>query len=167
MEGSEYLLPCAEVSAALAGFSALVVAVRQRGSEELPPQYRELVSSLIERSLVAVFLSFLPILLHGLGAGPERVWLVASGMMGAYIVTLAWRGARFRKNDPGFGAFLPGPMFYMIFGLGLVVLVLQLAHALGLGIQQSVWLYLVGLTRLLTSVGYLFYIAIRGWVRAA
>jgi len=55
----------------------------------------------------------------------------------------------------------------MIWGIGLFVLALQVAHALGLGFQQSVWWYLVGLTWLLVSAGYLFYLAIRGWARVA
>ncbi|RKX35527.1 MAG: hypothetical protein DRP64_19290 [Verrucomicrobia bacterium] len=167
MEGSDYLLTCAEVAVALAGFSALVVAVRQRGDDELAPLDRSLVSSLIERSLVAVFFSFLPILLHGLGISPARVWFVTSGGLSAYVVTLAWRGAVLRKREPQFSELISGPIFYIIWALGLFVLALQSAHALGLGVQQSVWWYLVGLTWLLVSVGYLFYLAIRGWARAA
>ena len=167
MEGSDYLLTCAEVAVALAGFSALVVAVRQRGGEDLPPHYRGLVGLLIERSLVAVFLSLLPVLLVGLAVPPPRVWFLASGVLAAYITSLAWRTAVLRRREPSLGEFVDGAMFFILYGLGLLVLVLQLAHALGLGVQQSVWWYLVGLTWLLMSIAYLFYFAIRGWARSA
>jgi hypothetical protein len=165
MEGSEYLLTCAEVAVALAGFSALVVAVRQRGTDELPLGYRGLVSSLIERSLVAIFLSFLPILLSGLGVSPPRVWLVSSGVLAAYVIALAWRNRALRTREPETRELISGSAYSILYVLGILVLVLQLAHALGIGVQQSVWWYLVGLTWLLMSVGYLFYFAIRGWAR--
>ena len=167
MEGADYLLTCSEVAVAFAGFSALVVVIRQRGADELSPSYRSLVASLIERSLVAVFLSLLPILLSGLGVSPSRVWSLMSGTLGIYIISLAWRSAVARKRNPLVREFISGSMFSVIYVFGVLVLMLQIAHALDIGVQQSVWWYLVGLTWLLMSAGYLFYIAIRGWARAA
>lgn len=165
MEGSDFLLTCAEVAVALAGFSALVVALGRRGADDLAVQYRGLVGSLIERSLVAVFLSFLPILLFGLGVSPRLLWFASSGALAAYIVSLAWRSARLRKRDPTLEALVAGPAWGVLFGLGVLVLLLQLVHAVGLGIHQSVWWYLVGLTWLLVSVAYVFYFAVRRWAR--
>ena len=69
MPGSEYLLTCAEVAVALAGFSALVVAIMDRGSRENAAFSRGLVASLVERSLFALFFSLVPVLLGGLGVG--------------------------------------------------------------------------------------------------
>lgn len=167
MEGSDYLLTCAEVAAALAGFSALIVALGRQGSDDLSTQYRALVGNLIERSLIAVFLSFLPILLSGLGISPEITWLLSSGTLAGYIVSMAWRSMALRRSDPAFSELVSGPAFTILFSAGMLVLALQLAHAFGLGLQQQVWWYLVGLTWLLASVAYTFYFGIRRWARAA
>ena len=96
----------------------------------------------------------------------SRVWSLMSGTLGIYIISLAWRSAVARKRNPLVREFISGSMFSVIYVFGVLVLMLQIAHALDIGVQQSVWWYLVGLTWLLMSVGYLFYFAIRGWVRA-
>lgn len=44
MEGSEYLLTCAEVAVALAGFSALIIALTNRGDSSIDPVSRAVVS---------------------------------------------------------------------------------------------------------------------------
>ena len=44
---------------------------------------------------------------------------------------------------------------------------IQIAHAFGFYLEQSVWWYLLALTWLLTSAGYVFFFVVRGWVRAA
>jgi hypothetical protein len=167
MEGSEYLLTCAEVAVALAGFSALVIAIGGRGDSSIEPLSRGVVGILIERSLFAVFFSLAPVLLTGLSVAPARVWLICSGTLAAYIVSLAWRSAATRRKEPGLSEFLAGPAFAILMALGLLVLLLQIAHAFGLGLQQNVWWYLVGLTWLLLSAAYMFYLAIRRWARAA
>ena len=163
MEGSDYLLTCAEVAAALAGFSALIVALSPEGSDGLAAQYRGLVGSLVERSLVAVFLSFLPVLLNGVGTPPEITWLLSSGALAGYIITVAWRSLARWRNDPSFSDLVSGRAFTFTYSAGVVVLALQIAHALGIGLQQHVWWYLVGLTWLLASVAYVFYFGIRRW----
>jgi hypothetical protein len=164
MDGSEYLLTSAEVAVALAGFSALVLAIRQGASEAVPPGF---VATLVERCLVAVILSFLPILLSGLSVSPSRLWLASSGLLSAYLLSLLWRGATLRRRVPMVTGLISGPLFLVLYLAGVLVLVLQVANALGVWISQSVWWYLVGLTWLLASVCYLFYLFIRGWTRAA
>lgn len=164
MEGSDYLLTAAEVAVALAGFSALVIVLRRSDSRGVPPG---LVASLIERSLVATMLSLLPVLLYGLGLPTSQLWLSASGLLGTYMVSLAWRAASLRRREPGFAELISGPAFALFFVLGLIVMVLQFANAAGVGVQQSVWWYLTGLTWLLGSVCLMFLLAVRFWARAA
>jgi hypothetical protein len=48
MEGSEYLLTCAEVAVALAGFSALVVAIGGRGDSSIESLSRSRVGHAID-----------------------------------------------------------------------------------------------------------------------
>jgi hypothetical protein len=167
MEGADYLLTCAEVAVALEGFSALVVALGGRPDSGVDPLSRGLVGTLIERSLIAMFFSLAPVLLSGLGLAPARIWLACSGILAAYILSLAWRSATLRRRDATFADLLEGPLFATLMALGVVVLLLQIAHAFALGIEQSVWWYLVGVTWLLLAASYLFYFAIRRWARDA
>jgi hypothetical protein len=168
MEGSEYLLTCAEVAVALAGFSALVVAVGGRDESSIESLSRGLVGTIIERSLFAVFFSLVPVLLAGLNVAPAQLWFLCSASLAAYIVSLAWRSAATRRQQvPGMSEFLTGRAFAILMVLGLLVLLLQVAHAFGLGLRQNVWWYLVGLTWLLLSAAYMFYLAIRRWARSA
>jgi len=163
MDGSEYLLTTAEVAVALAGFSALIIVLRQSRSTGIPSG---LVASLIERSLVATLLSFLPLLLGGLGV-PERVlWSGASGLLAIYIASLAYRGVVNRRSEPALAALVSSPLYGASYALGLAVMLLQFANALGIGVQQGVWWYLTGLTWLLGSVCLVFFVAVRAWARA-
>ena len=167
MEGSEYLLTCAEIGVALAGFAALVIVVRQRAAEELSPNDRMLVASLIERGLMAALFSFIPLLLSGLGLSAGVVWFWASGTIAIYMLSLAWRSAANRRRDPQASALVARPLFVSLTIIGLSMAGLQLAHSVGVGIQQSVWWYLLALTWLLTAAGYIFVFVVRGWVRSA
>ena len=163
MDGSEYLYTCAEVSVALAGFSALVVAIGDRGDSRFGPLVQNLVTTLIERSLVAAFFSFIPVLLEGLGLAPSTLWFICSGGLGAYIGFLPVRSARRRRIAPEQSAFVSGPLFGVLVVIGAAVAVLQFLNAVGFVLQQGVWFYLVGLTFLISTVAYLFLFAIRYW----
>jgi hypothetical protein len=165
MDGADYLLTSGEIAAALAGFSALLVALGDRSGRSQAVRYRAIVASLIERSLIALFFALLPILVSGLGLTETAVWLLCSGGLAGYIFSLAWRSASRQRRDPTFREFVGGRAFLVLFALGLVVLALQLLNAAGWWIQQNVWWYATGVTWLLLSVGYLFFFAVRGWVR--
>ena len=168
MEGSEYMYAAVEAGVALAGFSALVVVLRQASDSLLSESDRLIVYGLVERGLMASFLSFLPILLFGLNVPARLVWLFSSGSFVAYGVSLAVRAFKTRRNDPAsFSKLASGPVFRILMSIGLLVIALQLIHALGIGLQQSVWWYLVGVTWLLVSAGYLFVFVLRSWARAA
>ncbi len=167
MEGSEYLLTSAEIGVALAGFAALVIAVRQRAANELSSSDRLLVASLIERGLMAALFSFLPLLLSGLGLAAGVVWFWASGALSIYIFSLGWRGVANRRRDPQTSVLVSRSLFLPLMIIGLSMAGIQLVHSIGVGIQQSVWWYLLALTWLLTACGYVFFFVVRGWVRAA
>jgi hypothetical protein len=166
LEGSEYLLTCAEIGVALAGFAALVVAIRQRGAEPLPPLHRGLVALLIERGLVATFLSLLPILISGLGVSTRVLWLSSSLSFALYGLSMAWRSAA-NRGEIGSAGLVPSPAFNALMLVGVLIIALQVAHAFGLGLSQSVWWYSVGVTWLLASAAYLFFFTIRDWMRAS
>ncbi len=168
MEGSEYMYAAVEAGVALAGFAALVVVLRQASDSPLLESDRFIVYSLVERGLVAAFLSFLPILLFGLNLPARLVWLSSSGAFVAYGASLVVRALKLARNERAvYSKLLSGGAFRILLSAGLLVSVLQLVHAVGIGLQQSVWWYLIGVTWLLTSAGYLFFFVLRSWVRAA
>ena len=78
----------AEIGVALAGFAALVISFRQRQDSSLSNSDRLVVASLVERGLMAAFLSFLPILLFGLGLSERLIWFFSSGTFVAYSVSV-------------------------------------------------------------------------------
>jgi hypothetical protein len=163
MEATDYLLTCAEIAAALAGFAALIVALSDRQRDRLLPS---LVATLIERSLVALMLSLLPALLLGLGVGSRLLWAVCSGLLAAYVLSLAIRSAALRRAEPDLWAsMLAGPVFVALYACGIGVLALQAFNATGLFVTPDVWWYLVGLSWLLASVCYHFFIFVRSWSR--
>jgi hypothetical protein len=163
LEASDYLLTCAEIAAALAGFAALIVALGDRTRDTLLPGF---VSTLIERSLVAILLSLLPALLTGLRVEPRLLWGISSGILAGYILSVAIRSSRLRRREAAFAEMLAGPIFLSLLSLGLGVLLIQVLNATGLFLTQGVWWYLLGLTWLLASICYLFFIFVRGWSRS-
>ncbi len=165
MEGSEYMYAAVEAGVALAGFSALVVALRHRDDKSLSASDRLVVASLVERGLMAAFLALLPNLLFGLNFSTELVWLVSSGLFFLYGVSLVIRAIRARMNVAEASDIVPSPLYYALMLIGILIVILQLAHALGIGVTQSVWWYLVAVTWLLTSAGYRFFFVLRGWIR--
>ena len=153
----------AEIGVALAGFAALVISFRQRQDFSLSDADRVVVASLVERGLMAAFLSFLPILLFGLALSERLVWFFSSGTFVAYGVSIMIRSARSRKISRRLAS---NPVFYILFAVGILMVALQICHALGLGLQQSAWWYLVAVTWLLVSAGYRFFFVLQGWVRS-
>ena len=167
LEGSEYMYTSAEVGVALAGFAALVIAFRQRQDSALSDSDRRVVASLVERGLMAAFFSFLPILLFGLGLPERLIWFFSSGTFVAYGVSIIIRSIRSMRSRKISSGLASNPVFYILFALGVLMVALQVCHALGLGIKQSAWWYLVAVTWLLVSAGYRFFFVLRGWVRSA
>ena len=167
MEGSEYMYATAEVGVALAGFAAIVIALRRREDSLYSDAYKLVVASLIERGLVAAFLSLLPILLFGLSLSASLVWFFSSGTFVLYGISMVIRAVRNRKIEAAVADLISGPLFYMLVFLGILVIALQFLHAFGIGLQQNAWWYLVAVTWLLVTVGYRFIIVLHGWIHAA
>ncbi len=164
MDGADYLYACVEAGVAISGFSALVIALRGREPVALAEYERRTVVRLVERGLMAAFLSLLPILLSGLGLPNHLVWFTSSGMLalyGLYSAIKTWRARRLADQ------IVPAPLFYLLTVVGLVVIGIQVLNAFDLGLAQSVWWYLVGVTWLLASAGYAFMFVLRAWARVA
>ena len=164
MDGSEYMYTTAELGVGLAGFAALIIAIRGREGSSLSQIDRLLIASLIERSLVAAFLSLLPILLLGLKMSQSAVWFLASGTLAVYGISLVVRTVSNIRRSPS--VLVSAPMYYTLIMIGLIVIVTQLMNAFALGIQQSAWWYLLGVTWLLVTAGYRFFFVLHRWIRS-
>lgn len=162
MDGSEYMYTAVEAGVALAGFSALVIALRQRDSKSLSTSDRIVVASLVERGLMAAFFAFMPILLFGLNLSAAQVWLISSGSFFLYGLSILFRAWRNRWHATSIA---PLPVYYALIVIGILLIFLQLLHALGIVITQSVWWYLTAVTWLLVTAGYRFFFVLLGWIR--
>ncbi len=151
-----------EAGVALAGFSALIIALRQRDDRSLSTSDRMVVASLVERGLMAALFAFLPILLFGFDLSAAVVWLICSGAFFVYGTSIFVRAMRSRRQS---ARLVPAVQFYPLVVIGILIIILQLLHALGVGITQSVWWYLTAVTWLLVSAGYRFFYVLLGWIR--
>ncbi len=136
------------------------------GDRQRDPMLPGFVAILIERSLVAMLLSLLPALLIGLDLDPRLLWALCSGTLAAYVLSLAIRSASLRRREPSLAGLISGPLFLILFAFGLGQVVIQILIATGLLLTQNVWWYLLGLTWLLASVCYHFFIFVRSWSRS-
>lgn len=162
MEGSEYMYAAVEAGVALAGFSALIIALRQRDNKTLSAQDRIVVASLVERGLMAAFFALLPILLFGLDLSAGSVWLICSGSFFIYGISILFRALRNRKLS---GSIVSAPLYFALLFIGVLLIIVQLLHAVGIGITQSAWWYLTAVTWLLVTAGYRFFFVLLGWIQ--
>ncbi len=162
MNGSEYMYTVAEVGVGLSGFAAIVMAMRRRDGSSLSNLDRLLVATLIERGLVAAFFSLLPVLLFGLGLAEPLLWAVSSGTFVIYGIWIAYRAILNRRYVSD--TMMPMSLYFGLIGIGIAVTIVQLMHALGVGMQQSAWWYMIGVTWLLVTAGYRFYFILREWI---
>ncbi len=94
MESEGILTALAEVGIAIAGFSGIVVALQHR-SGGWPEIDKFRFNMLLQVSLVGVFSSLIPILLHLVNPAKTFVWAWSSGLWLAYIlVTVVYRVPR-------------------------------------------------------------------------
>ena len=87
MESEGILSALAEVGIAIAGFSGIVVALQHR-SGGWPEIDKFRFNLLLQVSLVGVFSSLIPILLHLVNPGRTFVWAWSSGLWLAYALPM-------------------------------------------------------------------------------
>ena len=78
MQGSDVLTVIAEIGVALAGFSGIVVALRQRSVESWSPPEILRLRFLVYSSVLIFLFALLPFAFHHLGAAPAVTWSVSS-----------------------------------------------------------------------------------------
>ncbi|MEO0367756.1 MAG: hypothetical protein AAF197_03110 [Pseudomonadota bacterium] len=165
MDTYDYLHTTAEIGAALAGFSALIVAISTRGDSSPDMMFRRLVATIVERGLLSVFFSLLPFLLLGFEIADDFVWRICSGIFVIYAIALTVRSFVAYRMFPQLSGLLGKGVFLLTMILALIVICLQCANVLGFGASQSAWWYVIGLTWLLLTASYMFFLSVRYWAR--
>jgi hypothetical protein len=166
MDGESFLYTLVEAGVALAGFSAIALALETRGTQQVETRQRAVIARLVERSLMASLFALLPTLLSGLGLSERIVWLIASGSLagyGAFRLVHTVRTHRETAVQMGVGR----ASFFALGLTAVAVIIVQVLNAIGLVLSQGLWWYALGVAWLMVTAGYTFVIYIRAWIRAS
>lgn len=166
MNIEEYLYACVEAGVALSGFAALALAIRSRSNRDYTPYERAMIASLIERGLASAGFALIPLLLRSFELHEQSVWPLCSGLFFVYGGSIVVRAIPASRTDD-FQELVGSRIFLPIFAIGVAVLLAQLINVLPIGVTQGARWYLLAITWLLFSAGYVFLFILRAWVRAA
>jgi hypothetical protein len=136
---SDILRLIAEIAVALTGFTGIVAVLGRRARGDWSPEEMLSLRVLIETSLTALFLSFIPDLLNMVVDSESTVWRVSNGLLG--ITHLATFGAFLLR------AKLANPTSSQVM-LGVTAISLILAHflvAAGLFTTWAALIFIIGL----------------------
>lgn len=156
MIGNEVLLTIAEFALALAGFSAVVLVLAQRGGE-IDEVASYLVRFMILNSVTAGFMALLPFLVAALGASGSAIWRISSGTYVAGLfpmLPLATRQARDVSSR------IQSPYHKTFWSVSLVAHVVQLANLVGYPYPPSYGGFLLGIDLLLALAGAQFVVVV-------
>ena len=166
MTAQDYLYACVEAGVALSGFAALAIALRSREEREYTEYERTFIASLIERGLVAALFALAPMLVGSFTSTERAAWSVCSATLFIYAVSVVVRSAIARK-EPEAQRLIGRRMSLALFALGTPATLAPILNVLPLGTSQGPHWYLLAVTWLLASAGYIFWFLLRAWVRAA
>ncbi len=166
MEAEGTLQVVAEISIAFVGFAGIVGALAGGRLKPSQPHVWLPFWAMIEGGLGTLFAALFPVLPYYFGLPKRQVWASSSGLIVILIVChLVFMSPRFIRA-------VRGPAWVRLLGLEiplqsalLIAFLTQLLNALGIGLQQSVGGFLVGLYFLLLISGlnfaYLIFVLVR------
>lgn len=146
MNHTDTLLTLAQLSLGLAGFSGIIVALRQRGLEQWPRHELVRFRYMLELAVFSILFELLPLLISSWGVRPELTWRACSFALACWLVARIVQTAKIgstvrnRLNQRWF-------VIYQV-GSGLFAL-LMLANTAGVRALPSDGIYLTGLAWLL------------------
>lgn len=166
MNGESYLYTLVEAGVALAGFSAIALALESRGAPQSESRSKAVIARLVERSLMASLFALLPTLLAGLDLPARIVWLIASGSLAGYgafrlVQTLRHHGETMAQMGVGRAS------RFALALIAVAVIAVQVLNAIGFIPSQGLWWHALGVTWLMVTAGYTFVIYLRAWMRAS
>ncbi|HXW09672.1 MAG TPA: hypothetical protein VD737_03600 [Steroidobacteraceae bacterium] len=166
MDGDNYLYALVEAGVALAGFSAIAIALESRGVQQSETRQKAVIARLVERSLMASLFALLPTLLFGLDISERIVWLIASGSLAGYGAFRLVQTLRTHKET--MVQMRVGGATRFVLGLvAVAVIIIQVLNAIGFVLSQGQWWYALGVTWLMVTAGYTFVIYLRAWMRGS
>jgi hypothetical protein len=149
VQGGEALSAIAQVGLGLAGFTGILVALGRTQAAFSRPEVLRLLLLLVS-SLGAVFLSLLPFALHESGIGDVACWRLSSLALAAFTtISLAYLGSRIQRHRSEFGQLFSTAVFVIIATGSVLIVILQLVNAVGLGAPPRSGSFLFGLLWLL------------------
>ena len=145
MEAEGLLLTIAEVSVAFAGFAGIVAIIGRRGTGEWHAGDLLRFWQMIEVSMLGVIFSLLPFVFYHAGITASQTWAASSAMLaaasGIQMLRAAVRTVKAAGTDGTLSlAFSAG--FVLI---GLIVIAILVANAVGFLFHQTVAPYVVGI----------------------
>jgi len=152
MIGSDYLFTLAEVAVAFVGFSAIVATLRQ-SDDGLSENEQIYMQSLVERALAVVGFAMLPELLANLAFSLEEALRWSSGLLGFYILTVAYRSIYHHTHHRLVIAF---KTFWIRIIVSLFISASQVGNALDFNGGYLLGTYMMGASFLLIGAGLSF-----------
>ena len=149
MQSHEILQTISQVAAALAGFSGVVAAIGHRSSRIWSSEEILQLRTLVEPSLVALFGSFLPGILHLAFDSEPLVWRLSNATLGLMGVAA---GAAFIARSRFASATIGQRVFLVLVGLAVAALLL----AAGGILRQFELIFVTGLVLALAVAAYNF-----------
>ena len=153
MTTHDYLYVCVQAGVALSGFAALAIALRSRADREHTDYERRVVASMTPTRIATC-----------VPAPPTRRRRSAAIVI--YAMSVVVRSA-IAQRHPEAGRVAGRHVVLVLFVLGTPVMLAPLFNVVPLGISQGPHWYLLAVTWLLSSAGYIFWFLVRAWVRAA
>jgi len=154
LQHSDLLLTTAEISIAFAGFASLVTLLGRRSAEQRLLLDVARLRGMIISSLLGLAFSLFPFLPHALGAAPEAVWRISSGVYFLAGGGFVWVQMRYLKQV---GWTQTGSL-YVNLPLGVLTLgLLGFNSLLDFG-RFSAGIYVFGLFSCVFISGFLFFL---------
>jgi hypothetical protein len=124
-----------------------------------------LVASMIERGLMAALFALAPMLVGSFTSSEEAAWSLCSAAIVIYAISIVIRSA-IARGRPEAREMIDGRIALVLFVLGTPATLSPVFNLLPLGISPGPHWYLLAVTWMLASAGYIFWFLLRAWVRA-
>ena len=155
---SEILVGLAEIAVVFAGFAGISVVLGRRDPESWKLIDSLRLSGMIQSSLGCAFLALLPIALAGFHVGTSAIWSWSSAAVAVFILAtygrLSFRTRRAYQDEVEDR--VPMPTRIIMRTVSVVVAIVLVLNAVGLGFDRSFGPYFLGLLAILGLAGFLF-----------
>jgi len=143
----ENLRTIAEIAAAFAGFTGVVIALGQRAAGRWLPAEKSTIRILLETSIGTVFFAMLPAILGTTIQNPTTTWRTCAGLLTVYHVAILFRSDVLDRGQAG--QLLGRRLDLIASGTGYISSCATAGVALGLLAEAAQLIYMLSLLWLL------------------